>query len=253
MILSRLAEAARSPSWFTVVVELGIVVVGIFLGLQADAWNTARAGRAEESRYLRQLAVDVEIMRTDIVTAIEDRGRLREAMLTAIIALQAGDTGPDAWAAMRVALLGYQTGGPFRYRASTYDEMVATGALARLGDATLKAAIASTFAHLAIVNANVSEFRISLPVVDAVVWSRVSYGMLRGDDGRPSTQVRFELSDLVGDLEFQNALVEMADVQVDAIGEYLRAQPLVEDLWRRLAERNGTSRETIDSVVDPVP
>ena len=42
MILRRLAEGVRKQDWFTVVVEVLIVVVGIFLGLQVDDWNNAR-------------------------------------------------------------------------------------------------------------------------------------------------------------------------------------------------------------------
>jgi len=39
MILHRLAEGVRAQNWFTVIVEVLIVVVGIFLGLQVDDWN----------------------------------------------------------------------------------------------------------------------------------------------------------------------------------------------------------------------
>ena len=42
MILRRLAEGVRQQDWFTVVVEVLIVVVGIFLGLQVDDWNEGR-------------------------------------------------------------------------------------------------------------------------------------------------------------------------------------------------------------------
>ena len=36
MILRRLAEAIRDQSWFTVVLEIMIVVIGILAGLQVD-------------------------------------------------------------------------------------------------------------------------------------------------------------------------------------------------------------------------
>lgn len=48
MILRRLAEGIQSQDWFTVLVEIMIVVVGIFLGLQVDDWNEERRGAAEE-------------------------------------------------------------------------------------------------------------------------------------------------------------------------------------------------------------
>lgn len=60
MILRRLAEGIRKQDWFTVVLEVLIVVVGIFLGLQVDDWNEARKDRATEAAYLQELLEDFE-------------------------------------------------------------------------------------------------------------------------------------------------------------------------------------------------
>ena len=60
MILRRLADGIRNQDWFTVLVEVLIVVVGIFLGLQVDDWNEARKDRAEESTYLARLVDDLD-------------------------------------------------------------------------------------------------------------------------------------------------------------------------------------------------
>lgn len=53
MILRRLAEGIRQQDWFTFVVELLIVVVGIIIGLQVDDWNEMRKDRLEERAYQR--------------------------------------------------------------------------------------------------------------------------------------------------------------------------------------------------------
>ena len=54
VILRRLAEAIREQNWFTVALEILIVVVGIFIGLQANDWNQARIDRELEVRYLER-------------------------------------------------------------------------------------------------------------------------------------------------------------------------------------------------------
>lgn len=59
MILHKLARSLRRQDWFTVVLEIVIVVVGIFLGLQANDWNQARTDRAVETRYLERLQTDL--------------------------------------------------------------------------------------------------------------------------------------------------------------------------------------------------
>lgn len=59
MILRKLAKAIREQNWFTVVLEILIVVIGIFLGLQADDWNQAWKDRELEIRYLERLQADL--------------------------------------------------------------------------------------------------------------------------------------------------------------------------------------------------
>ncbi len=58
MILRRIAAAFRRQDWFTVSVETMIVVLGVFLGLQVNNWNSERQLRQQEQDLLRVLADD---------------------------------------------------------------------------------------------------------------------------------------------------------------------------------------------------
>ena len=60
MILRRLADAIREQNWSTVVLEVSIVVVGIFIALQVDNWNQARKDRIDESAFLARLHEEIE-------------------------------------------------------------------------------------------------------------------------------------------------------------------------------------------------
>ena len=60
MILNRIAKTIQSGNWGTIVLEILIVVVGIFLGLQVDDWNELRKERLRETRYLERLYEDLE-------------------------------------------------------------------------------------------------------------------------------------------------------------------------------------------------
>ena len=42
MILQRITASLKKRDWETVVLEILIVVVGIFIGLQVDDWNRSR-------------------------------------------------------------------------------------------------------------------------------------------------------------------------------------------------------------------
>jgi len=58
MILSRVMKHLKEQHWTAVFLDLLIVVVGVFLGLQAQDWNTARQDRALEHQYLQRLRND---------------------------------------------------------------------------------------------------------------------------------------------------------------------------------------------------
>lgn len=59
MIIGSMIENIRDQNWFTVTVEVLVVVVGIYLGLQAQQWGEERADRAEEQEYLTDLETDI--------------------------------------------------------------------------------------------------------------------------------------------------------------------------------------------------
>jgi hypothetical protein len=46
MILRRLAEVFRRQDWIAVLLEVLIVVVGIFVGLQVNDWNEDRKAKS---------------------------------------------------------------------------------------------------------------------------------------------------------------------------------------------------------------
>ncbi len=59
MILKKLASAIRRQDWFQVMIEVLIVIVGIFLGLQVQNWYEERGNRDQEAKYLEQLHDEV--------------------------------------------------------------------------------------------------------------------------------------------------------------------------------------------------
>jgi hypothetical protein len=61
MILRRIALALRKRDWFTVVVEIMIVVLGVFIGLQVNNWNEARLDRGTVSRHLLEISEDLQL------------------------------------------------------------------------------------------------------------------------------------------------------------------------------------------------
>ena len=55
MIYKRVTARLRAQDWLAITIELGIVVLGVFIGTQVSNWNAGRIDRADTARMLAQL------------------------------------------------------------------------------------------------------------------------------------------------------------------------------------------------------
>ena len=60
MLLRRFTQHVREQSWFAVCLDLLVVVLGIFMGLQVSDWKSAQDDRGMERQYLERLLADME-------------------------------------------------------------------------------------------------------------------------------------------------------------------------------------------------
>ncbi len=66
MIIQKLVSAIRRQDWFQVLVEVLIVIVGIFLGLQVQTWYEALEDRRQEAFYLALLHDEVDRLKQNL-------------------------------------------------------------------------------------------------------------------------------------------------------------------------------------------
>ena len=87
MILSRITQALRQQNWIAVALELVIVVVGVFIGMQVSNWNAMQAekrlGRAYTERLREDLMKDLAAHRAVITyyTAVQESVEQANALL----------------------------------------------------------------------------------------------------------------------------------------------------------------------------
>lgn len=60
MILNRIAKGIKNQDWFVVILEIFIVVIGIYIGLQVDDWQKERQDRQDEQLYLHEILEDIQ-------------------------------------------------------------------------------------------------------------------------------------------------------------------------------------------------
>lgn len=142
MILKRLATAIRARDWGAVAIEFAIVVLGIFVALQAEDWNQGRRDRQLEQVYISRL-IDETRANLEILRQHE---QIFEEKVQFILALPDVPL-DDAFQRDPQAFM-YQLDNSAYVqipdlRSETYQELESSGRLTLLRDARVRSAIAS--------------------------------------------------------------------------------------------------------------
>lgn len=130
MLIRRLTDRLRAQDWTAVTVELVVVIAGILIAFQVDAWNQSRQARAVErasiARLIEDLEADIEQAQQWQATAQErlDYVRLLERSLTDQAVVER-----DPTTYIRALQEAYYIISVERNR-FTFDELVSTGNLA---------------------------------------------------------------------------------------------------------------------------
>jgi len=145
MILQKFAESLRRQDWFTVILELLIVVTGIFIGLQANDWNRARQDRSLEQIYLERLSNDLrsDIAEFELLDDIFSKKAQTLIMLRDIPAAEIVSNPSE-----ELALdLDYTTWKSLpKIQSATFEELSSTGRLVLLRDASLRQELSEYYA-----------------------------------------------------------------------------------------------------------
>lgn len=129
MIIQKLASAIRRQDWFQVTIEVLIVIVGIFLGLQVQAWYEDRAERQLELAYIERLLEDadnsISVQQNtldDMATRIDKFQRLLNMLEDNLIS----DDNLDEFSNIYLETFGWRA---IQYYQETMNELISSGTL----------------------------------------------------------------------------------------------------------------------------
>jgi len=141
MILQRLAGSLGSHRWSAVVLEIAVLVIGIFVGLQANDWNQRRLDRDNDRRVLMLFVSELEDMLQDAADDLdrtaEHLQNLSEASRIALIC----DATDEDHARLTTYLVSAFDWRVPNIRPSGLAEISNSGTLERIGDPALSAAV----------------------------------------------------------------------------------------------------------------
>lgn len=140
-----MADFAAKRNWIAVAVELLIVIVGVFLGLQAQEWNQQRIDRNQEQAYIGRLASDFSAIEKDLERCLSVHRRSLEALDFVSRTIESpateGSAPGDYDENMAEALVLMTASEIPAGRSATFVEMLSSGELGLLRDADLRDAL----------------------------------------------------------------------------------------------------------------
>lgn len=140
MILSRLSTALRTQNWMLLILELLIVIGGVFIGIQAANWNSDRHERGLEREYLSRILDDLN---QDARSLELNIGYWEQVAAFGDTALAYAESG-RASGGWPVLIAFYQASqyNPYAARSTAFSELQSSGNLRLITDAALRDALA---------------------------------------------------------------------------------------------------------------
>jgi len=255
MILGRLATGLKKRDWSTIVLEVLIVVVGIFIGLQVDDWNQARRDRSDIAVYMQRINQDLD-RDARFFTFLAGEARDKQQALQALKRIISTDgrpsEDPDAIFGMLAAssTMGWEFPD---VQTVTFFDLQSSGKLALINDAGLRAQL-SFYYQESLHRSNRIESRITgyAAALFEVVDSGVGLVGWESERGGKTTSVGNENFDpqaavesflitarkerfsslLNAEQNYTEFLIEHLKIQLEAIGE----------LKQVIGEANGNAK-----------
>lgn len=143
MLLRRVITHVRQQEWTAIAIDLLIVVVGVFIGIQVSNWNDSRLREETAQDYIERIRADLQANLDDFQQRSTYFSQVRIHALSALEALDE----PEAAPGQQFLIDAYQASQtlPRRLGRDTYDEMLSVGANDAIADVTIRNRLANFY------------------------------------------------------------------------------------------------------------
>ena len=210
------------PGAIALAKELLVVFVGLFAALQLDDWRDRREQAKTETIYLHRLSEDLHAYIESLELVIPAFERRRRAVQHVSDSLAAGRILDDDTALFEAGVIYVAHLPSIKTPSSAYQEMVASGAFARLRSTGLQKAVAELDATQAKVEANFSWWRQKPIQLESAFQPYVEYysvgQRVKSTDQREEAgeaRARYDFDELRARQEIRNGFYWAADTHSD--------------------------------------
>lgn len=127
MILRRLSQSLKQQSWMAIVIELVIVVLGVFIGIQAQQWQVGWEDQRLERVYLERIQSDIDLSIQTNELNISRLESYSNGQALVVESLRRCELAEEKKGAFATGISDIAKVGPSVFALSTMDEMLAAG------------------------------------------------------------------------------------------------------------------------------
>ncbi|MES2120122.1 MAG: hypothetical protein V4513_06040 [Pseudomonadota bacterium] len=230
MVIRRIRRHVENQNWFAVLIDLAIVVAGVFLGTQANNWNQARIDRSDAAEYRHEIIDDLKSDEVDLASRKAYYGAVRTNAIGALDALQS----PNAPLAEPFLVDSYQASQVWLrpLTRTGYDEMVGAGLTRSIGSRETRSRLTAYYTQIKQFEVNVlgttafrERLRRALPyAVQSAIRTKCGDRITKLPDGAQVATLPDRCS------------VGLSRAETEDAVRKLKAADLVEDLTRHIAD-----------------
>jgi len=136
MVLIRFTRSIRNQDWFAVAVELLVLIIGVFLGLQVNNWNEARLEDRQSAEYTERLLADLRVEAWNYDSMVTYLGEVLSNADRALEVLEGSSVVSNEQLLIYAYRATQYTDGV--RRRATFDELTSTGNIGLIRDPFLR-------------------------------------------------------------------------------------------------------------------
>lgn len=209
MIVKRMTQALKRQDWAVVSIEFVLVVLGVLLAFQINEYANGREAANEREAATERLLREAEESVAYLRQAVVNQQQLVADLNFALARVQVGQWEAAEEPRMTIGLSRAKNAPPLVPPSSVYDDLVASGALGKIGNAQLRSDIAKYRATLGFSREVRQGLREDMPDLEDFTALRYDFDF----DGRERTRLVVDYPALREDRLLQEKLALLADDQ----------------------------------------
>ena len=241
MILKKVGEALRNQDWTTVTIELLILIVGIYVGLQVDEWRVDREKRADVEQQLDRILSDARFVKHSVddllLESNDDLARFHFA--EQVLAGTAIDDLADQ------ERFSFAVADSFRINEVEVvipglEHLIATGEIRAIRNDELETALLNFVNYHRRHGSVVEHVRQLVRIQAEVIMASTTYSITELQESKPSgaeTRVEYDLDELRNNVQFRRAMGNLmilhVYLRVRLVGYGERIAEMIEELELR--------------------